>query len=361
MHKTWIFALAAATALSPLLVSAAPQNSAVDWTRQPSTMDIMRLYPEKAKAKGVDGASVIECIATVDGSLRACKIKSESPEGLGFGQAALAMAGQFQLKPEIRDGKAVEIRVDVPIRFTGPGTKVGSIIPGTGMNVNQKLVYANVGWIATPTYAEVAAVFPEKAKAKKVGGKATIQCSFMDAGRVGHCRVLNDEPFGYGFGNAALDLAEHFQAPDTFANGKPTKDNLLTIPVVFPVGMADGSALYVTTPSWLRTPSPGMYAQRFPAAARKAGVTSSKVVVGCTIGEKGELTQCAVNSETPSGLGFGEAVLSMTPAFLMRKWTEDGQAMVGRKINMPISYEMAIKEAPSAAAAPPSAGGKPAS
>jgi TonB family protein len=346
----WMFGLAGVVSLLPFLVSAAPQDSAADWVRQPTRGDLLGVYPQKARATGIDGTGVIECIATVDGSLRACKIKSESPEGFGFGQAALAMAPQFQLKPEVKNGKPVEVKVDIPIRFTGPGTHVGSMIAGSNMRVDQKLVFANVAWTTTPTYADVAAVFPAKAREKKVGGKATIQCTFKDDGKVGSCGVLNDEPAGYGFGNAALDLASHFQGPATYGDGKPTKGNVTTIPVVFPVGMGDGSAIYVTTPSWRRTPSPQMYAARFPAQARKAGVSSSKVVLGCTVGAEGELTQCAINSENPAGLGFGEAILSMTPAWLMRKWTEDGQAMVGRKIIMPISYQMDVKEAPGAAA-----------
>ncbi len=301
MRARWIFGLAGAGSLLPLLVSASPQNSAADWVHQPSPGDIAHLYPEKARAKGLDGTGVIECIATVDGSLRACTIKSESPEGYNFGRAALAMAPQFQLKPEIKDGQRVEIKVEIPIRFTGPGTKVGSLIPGSSMQVGQKTMIANFAWTTTPTYADVAAVYPAKAREKKVGGKATLRCAFMDAGRVGGCLVQNDEPGSYGFGNAALDVVSHFQGPTTYGDGKPTKGNFVTIPVVFPVGMADGSALYVTAPSWRRTPTPQMYAAHFPAQARKAGVSSSKVVLGCTIGAEGELTQCSVNSENPAG------------------------------------------------------------
>jgi TonB family protein len=355
MRRKWIFGLAGAASLLPFLVSASPQNSAADWAREPTAGDLMRVYPEKARAKGIDGTGVIECIATVDGSLRACTIKSESPEGFGFGQAALAMAPQFQMKPEVNGGKRVEIKVDIPIRFTGPGTRAGTLIPGSDMSVGQKRVLANSAWTTTPTYADVAAVFPAKARDKKVGGKATIQCAFKDAGQVGYCNVLNEEPFGYGFGNAALDLARYFQGPTAFSDGKPTKGNFTTIPVVFPAGMGDGSAVYITTPSWRRTPSPQMYAAHFPVQARQAGVSASKVVLACTIGAEGDLTQCSINSENPAGLGFGEAVLAMAPAFLMRKWTEDGQAMVGRKIIMPISYQMDVKEAPAAPASPTAA------
>jgi TonB family protein len=355
MRNKWVFGLAGVLGFLPFLVSASPQDSAADWVHQPSPGDIAHLYPVKARAKGIDGSAVIECTATVDGSLRACSIKSEAPEGYNFGRAALAMAPQFQLKPELKDGKRVEVKVDIPIHFNGPGTRVGSMIAGSSMQVGQKTMIANFAWTTTPTYADVVAVFPAKAREKKVGGKATLRCAFKDAGQVGYCVVQNDEPAGYGFGNAALDLVSHFQGPTTYGDGKLTKANVVTIPVVFPVGMADGSALYVTTPSWRQTPTPQMYAAHFPAQARKAGVSASKVVLGCTIGAEGELTQCSVNSENPAGLGFGEAVLAMAPTFRMRKWTEDGQAMIGRKIVMPISYQMDVKDAPTAAASPSAA------
>jgi hypothetical protein len=105
-----------------------------------------------------------------------------------------------------------------------------------------------------------------------------------------------------------------------------------------------------------------MFSDSFPAAARTAGVSASRVVLSCSVGATGALGDCQVKDENPAGLGFGPAALTLAPHFVMKEWSDAGLAMVGRKINLPVSYKMEVKDvpAPEKAAASQPASGAPA-
>ena len=58
----------------------------------------------------------------------------------------------------------------------------------------------------------------------------------------------------------------------------------------------------------------------------------------CRVDASGALTDCSVTDETPTGEGFGEAALAMSPLFHMRPMTRDGVPVAGGRINIPIRF-----------------------
>lgn len=62
----------------------------------------------------------------------------------------------------------------------------------------------------------------------------------------------------------------------------------------------------LTDPSWLRHPR-----ATYPEAALMRGLSGS-VDVRCTVNPDGSLTACTVVNETPTGYGFGRAVIAAT-------------------------------------------------
>jgi TonB family protein len=55
------------------------------------------------------------------GRLTRCQTITEAPEGAGFGQAALALADYFQMKPVDREGRATAGQaVRIPMKFALP-------------------------------------------------------------------------------------------------------------------------------------------------------------------------------------------------------------------------------------------------
>jgi TonB family protein len=89
-----------------------------EWERQPDAGAISRRYPERALERGVSGRALLECAVAGSGALQDCRVVSETPKEQGFGDAALAMAWDFKMKPRTVAGEPVEgAHVRIPIRF----------------------------------------------------------------------------------------------------------------------------------------------------------------------------------------------------------------------------------------------------
>lgn len=89
------------------------------WISRIDPAKIVALYPQAAADKGVaSGVGVADCLVTPTGNLQECKVAREQPEGLGFGQAAVAVAGITQMNPWTPAGRPVAgARVQLPIAF----------------------------------------------------------------------------------------------------------------------------------------------------------------------------------------------------------------------------------------------------
>lgn len=89
------------------------------WATTPSARDFAQAYPPAARLQHIGGLAVLRCTVDAQGNATNCTVIREEPVGLGFGQAALAMAPKFVLKPMTMDGKPVSGgQINIPIRFT---------------------------------------------------------------------------------------------------------------------------------------------------------------------------------------------------------------------------------------------------
>jgi TonB family protein len=96
-----------------------------DWMRKPSPDEVSYAYPVFAAWIELSGEAAVVCQVTVEGSLENCHVTSESPAGMGFGAAALALAKDFEMKPMMVDGKPIEgSEVQIPIHFEYPPDEV---------------------------------------------------------------------------------------------------------------------------------------------------------------------------------------------------------------------------------------------
>ncbi|MBL8771962.1 MAG: TonB family protein [Phenylobacterium sp.] len=310
-------------------------DKAPDWLRRPTPDQLLAVFPTEAYRRGQSGKAAISCVISVQGTLTDCVTVEESPVGAGFGGAAIALTPQFLMRPAMRAGKPVPSGVNIPIHFItgGPGETFGT----------KRVIDAAIAWTQAPSYEEVAAAYPAKARAERKGGRATVGCDMTDEGRLARCNVLTSEPRGYGFDIAAKSLAKSFMMEvRSDADRKAARGLEFHVPIVFDPGMLDPATRVVGKPSWAALPKGDQLMEAFKDVETTG---SSRATLSCAVGSGGVLTDCSVLQETPAGAGVGAAALKLVPMFRMTTWTAEGLPVVGGRVNIPIRYEPAGKTA----------------
>lgn len=334
----WLMLAAASAAEPPPEPVQAP-----DWLRRPSRDDMMQVWPVEAMKRGQSGKAVIECDVSIHGALGGCHVLSEEPAGAGFGAAALALTPQFLMKPGMINGKpVVGGTARIPINFIA-GDRVG---PSHTVKVA-----ASVAWSQAPTYAEMVAAYPKKARAQHVGGAATLSCKFAGDGRLADCRTTNEAPKALGFSTAAHSLVGKFRGPTKFDTGETTKGARTQLRFTFPVEMLDSTTPTIGKPGWVATPTAEELRGAIPAQAVVAGVTTARVSLSCAVVAEGRLDACEVVSEDPKGMGFDASTLNLAKAFRLTIWTDDGLPSVGGRVRIPVRFDIA-RPPPAPSAAP---------
>ena len=92
-----------------------------DWAAIPSAAEIGQVIPEIAWRKHISGHVDLTCLVAVSGLAQDCQVRSETPPGYGFGDAALKLSRVFRFIPMRRDGVPIPGgRIEVPIAFNVP-------------------------------------------------------------------------------------------------------------------------------------------------------------------------------------------------------------------------------------------------
>lgn len=166
-----------------------------DWVARPTGADLSELYPPEAARSGLSGRVLLACGVDAEGALQACSVERETPPGQGFGVAALAMATKFRMKPLSLDGAPVAGgHVRIPIVFQ----------PAPPAAVN---IYPPVDADGRPCPAQVKRYYPLKAQRAGIDGHVVLNCDITGL-RPADCRVVTEEPAGFGFASSAVTMAQ---------------------------------------------------------------------------------------------------------------------------------------------------------
>ena len=93
-------------------------------------------------------------------------------------------------------------------------------------------------------------------------------------------------------------------------------------------------------PDWIARPSADDVARFYPSLARSLAI-GGRARIACDVSPLGMLERCAVTDVVPTGLGFGEAALSMAALFRMRPREIAGAPIAGGRVLVPIRFEPA--------------------
>ena len=320
-----------------------------DWLRRPTNDELIQFFP--AAAGGVKGDAMIACVVSTRGLLEKCAVSAEAPVGHGFGGAAIAMSSTFLMRPMTIDGLPVGgACVRIPIHFEAAPMPRGDI-------VDQVRVLRAAPWMSAPTSDSLGAAFPKGSIGKAASAHVVVRCGFRDDGTLKDCDTISETPNHLGFGSAAIGLTKQFRA---YVN--PKVDKLSGLLVDLPFDFRDPSQpampVEVYDPMWLTRVNPESVAKLFPAAAAAAGIRTGVGTVVCAVKHDGGLSDCAVVSEEPVGMGFGNAALQVAAVMKMNPWTAEGDPVDGARIRLPVRLEIPA-EAPPAAPTPPQPATKP--
>lgn len=318
------------------------------WRRQPRREDVRAVWPKEALQRRVGGRATIVCNVNAIGALFNCRVAEQKPAGLGFGQAALELAGLFHMKREVRGAHPADFTVAIPINFSNfdrlaPGPVAAADAPPLLMGIQRML--SDVRWTQAPAVADLVAAYPAKARAAQAGGQVTLDCTFTRTGSLRGCETLDESPKYLGFGYAARDLAAKFRAPAIGEDGKSVEGAGVQLAFKFAPDMLAGPSVIVR-PGWRSLPSAEDFNAAFPVAASRAGVLNARVVLACTVQAAGDLGGCTVASEEPAAYGFGQGALGLAPKFQVRLWGEDGAPVIGAAVRVPIRYSFTQAPAP---------------
>lgn len=107
--------------VTPPMVSAPPAPPALitnaTWIERPGAREFDRYYPVRAAEREKEGRVMLNCRVAADGRIN-CMIASETPEGWGFGAAAIQISRYFKMAPQTVNGEPTSGgQVTVPITF----------------------------------------------------------------------------------------------------------------------------------------------------------------------------------------------------------------------------------------------------
>ncbi len=149
-------------------------------------------------------------------------------------------------------------------------------------------------------------VYPPAADKAGIIGKVNARIEVDQAGRVTNVELIEEDPAGFGFGEAATAALKSW----TFEPGRPGRTF-----VTLEFRPAEGREARTVDELPTKPAVVNRVRPKYPSRAVSLGVNGIAIVV-VQVAEDGTLTDAAVTDELPTGYGFAAAALTA-----VRQWT----------------------------------------
>lgn len=330
------FALALALFASSAAAEDAANVEPPAWVKKPDYEKMRSVWPRDALMRGQGGKATLECIITTRGLLEGCTVISETPEGAGFGAAALQLTPSFLLKPSKKDGKPIQTSIRIPVSFEGGW-------PISRVDLSKTPLVTEPVWEQAPSFVDMAAAWPQSGKAEF--GHVSMRCDLTEEGRLRGCEVESETPLGQGFGRAATKVvAPKFKLRVAPGDGPQVAKASIILPIRFNPSIDPSTPRAIVKPRWITQLDPQKIAEIYPDAAAQAGVKSGRGVADCLVDANGRLTDCKPAKATPEGLGFSEAAVKVASIMIMNPWSDGGGPVDGVRLKLPITFNLAPEQ-----------------
>lgn len=97
------------------------------------------------------------------------------------------------------------------------------------------LSMGDVRWVRAPNARDFARYYPDRALDSGVSGSVTLDCIIGGGGRLA-CSVASENPQGYGFGRAAINISRQVRVDTTLPGGGSAAGRNLILPLSFRAG-----------------------------------------------------------------------------------------------------------------------------
>jgi TonB family protein len=170
-------------------------------------------YPPQALEANTDGLALIACAVRSSGTLD-CAPERESPEGLGFGQRAVELVTVISASGRPPAPGNV-FRVPVDFRLHDDGRPSLRTHFGSARDFNR--------------------YYPQIALERQLNGRVIMTCQ-VQSDRHLDCSVTSETPTGFGFGQAAREMAEDMRvAPESLGLPGLAVGDTMQMPFTFAV------------------------------------------------------------------------------------------------------------------------------
>ena len=361
-----------------------------DWLTLPTGEEVAENYPMLAQRLAIEGLVTLACQVDAKGGLEKCTVMSESPKGVGFGQAAIRMTPKFSMRPQSLNGIPVgDGDVRIPIRFKLPARVPQRKTPlrATDLGMPQALRLVDsvgVAGLITNALRIAGALDLYNADGRSDGISQAARAAASNAMRQAIDAHMDDARLEYAGAFAKVfnekEMSDHadymeIYAPIVRSNTAYAAAQARLAAAFTDTQRAEARAIFcaaqrcdmpgdalriwrradpkdgaLDTPVWSTQPSTSSIRREGPAFAIALGV-NGVVRLSCKLNKDGQPKGCQVSDEAPAGFGFGVAAIELSSRYRLSS-IQLTEVKPDQNVTLRLGFETVRIGAPSA---PPAA------